>query len=85
MKVGKVGCYLHGDGLANVILSDGLANFCNNKEYKGKLRKQVNDMDNQSDQFEQSFALSGAFARFRFMSAQILKYSIAVSTCPSHP
>jgi type I restriction enzyme M protein len=25
VKVGKVGCYLHGDGLANVILSDGLA------------------------------------------------------------
>ena len=22
VKVGKVGCYLHGDGLANVILSD---------------------------------------------------------------
>ena len=43
VKVGKVGCYLHGDGLANVILSDGLANFCNNKEYKGKLRKQTND------------------------------------------
>lgn len=43
VKVGKVGCYLHGDGLANVILSDGLANFCNNKEYKGKLSKQVND------------------------------------------
>lgn len=34
VKVGKVGCYLHGDGLANVILSDGLANFSNNKEYK---------------------------------------------------
>ena len=49
VKVGKVGCYLHGDGLANVILSDGLANFCNNKEYKGRLRKAVDDgqMDNQ--------------------------------------
>lgn len=37
VKVGKVGCYLHGDGLANVILSDGLAKF-DNKEYKGKLK-----------------------------------------------
>ena len=49
VKVGKVGCYLHGDGLANVILSDGLANFCKNTEYKGKLRKAIDDgqMDNQ--------------------------------------
>lgn len=49
VKVGKVGCYLHGDGLANVILSDGLANFHNNTEYKGKLRKVIDDgqMDNQ--------------------------------------
>lgn len=52
VKVGKVGCYLHGDGLANVILSDGLANFCNNKEYKGKLRKQVNDGDKDNQQFD---------------------------------
>ena len=35
VKVGKVGCYLHGDGLANVILSDGLGNFVNTKDYKG--------------------------------------------------
>lgn len=49
VKVGKVGCYLHGDGLANVILSDGLANFCKNAEYKGKLHKVIDDgqMDNQ--------------------------------------
>ena len=39
VKVGKVGCYLHGDGLANVILSDGLANFHKNKDYKVKLHK----------------------------------------------
>ena len=52
VKVGKVGCYLHGDGLANVILSDGLANFCNNKEYKGKLRKQVNDSQKDNQQFD---------------------------------
>ena len=52
VKVGKVGCYLHGDGLANVILSDGLANFCNNKEYKGKLSKQVNDAQKDNQQFD---------------------------------
>lgn len=52
VKVGKVGCYLHGDGLANVILSDGLANFCNNKEYKGKLRKQANDEQKDNQQFD---------------------------------
>lgn len=52
VKVGKVGCYLHGDGLANVILSDGLANFYNNKEYKEKLRKQVNDGQRDNQQFD---------------------------------
>ena len=52
VKVGKVGCYLHGDGLANVILSDGLANFCNNKEYKGKLLKQTNDGQKDNQQFD---------------------------------
>ena len=52
VKVGKVGCYLHGDGLANVILSDGLANFCNNKEYKGKLRKHTNDGQKDNQQFD---------------------------------
>lgn len=52
VKVGKVGCYLHGDGLANVILSDGLANFCNNKEYKGKLQKHVNDNQKDNQQFD---------------------------------
>ena len=52
VKVGKVGCYLHGDGLANVILSDGLANFCNNKEYKGKLRKRADDDQKDNQQFD---------------------------------
>lgn len=52
VKVGKVGCYLHGDGLANVILGDGLANFYNNKEYKGKLRKQINDGQKDNQQFD---------------------------------
>lgn len=52
VKVGKVGCYLHGDGLANVILSDGLANFSNNKEYKGKLHKHGNDGQKDNQQFD---------------------------------
>lgn len=53
VKVGKVGCYLHGDGLANVILSDGLASFSdNNKEYKGKLSKQVPDGNKDNQQFD---------------------------------
>jgi type I restriction enzyme M protein len=43
VKVGKVGCYLHGDGLANVILSDGLANFENTKEYKELLKRTDKD------------------------------------------
>lgn len=48
VKVGKVGCYLHGDGLANVILSDGLGNFANTKDYKGILKKEDNkSKDNQ--------------------------------------
>jgi len=52
VKVGKVGCYLHGDGLANVILSDGLANFNNTKEYKGLLKKTDVDFPKENKQFD---------------------------------
>lgn len=52
VKVGKVGCYLHGDGLANVILSDGLGNFANTKDYKGKLHKANNDGSKDNQQFD---------------------------------
>lgn len=52
VKVGKVGCYLHGDGLANVILSDGLGNFTNTKDYKGKLRKTREDGSKDNQQFD---------------------------------
>ena len=52
VKVGKVGCYLHGDGLANVILSDGLGNFTNTKDYKGKLRKDNEDNSKDNQQFD---------------------------------
>jgi len=51
VKVGKVGCYLHGDGLANVILSDGLANF-GHPEYKGKLHHTDNDFPKENKQFD---------------------------------
>lgn len=52
VKVGKVGCYLHGDGLANVILSDGLANFSKTKEYKGLLKKTDLDFPKENKQFD---------------------------------
>lgn len=52
VKVGKVGCYLHGDGLANVILSDGLGNFVNTKDYKGKLHKDDDDGSKDNQQFD---------------------------------
>lgn len=51
VKVGKVGCYLHGDGLANVILGDGLANF-KNKDYKGLLKKNDPDFPQENKQFD---------------------------------
>lgn len=38
-KVAKVGCYLHGDGLAQVIHGDGLDDFYESNDYDGLLRK----------------------------------------------
>jgi len=52
VKVGKVGCYLHGDGLANVILSDGLGNFKNTKEYKGVLKESDTNFPKENKQFD---------------------------------
>lgn len=52
VKVGKVGCYLHGDGLANVILSDGLANFKNTPQYKGLLKVADKDFPKENKQFD---------------------------------
>lgn len=52
VKVGKIGCYLHGDGLANVILSDGLANFHKNEQYKGRLQKLDDDGEKDNQQFD---------------------------------
>lgn len=52
VKVGKVGCYLHGDGLANVIHSDGLGNFKNTLEYKDKLSITDVDFPKENKQFD---------------------------------
>src|SRR5260363_225761 len=52
VKVGKVGCYLHGDGFANVILSDGLANFKNTKEYKDLFKKTDANFPKENKQFD---------------------------------
>jgi type I restriction enzyme M protein len=43
VKTTKVGCYLHGDGIANIIHGDGLDSFASNK-YRGKLKS--NDKNN---------------------------------------
>jgi type I restriction enzyme M protein len=43
-KVTKVGCYLHGDGLAQVIHGDGLDNFSKSKHYTGILSRKGKDL-----------------------------------------
>lgn len=52
VKVGKVGCYLHGDGLAQVIHSDGLGNFTKTEDYKGLLRHSDKDFPRENKQFD---------------------------------
>ncbi len=52
VKVGKVGCYLHGDGLAKVIHGDGLANFTQTKEYQGKLNHRDKYFSQDNKQFD---------------------------------
>lgn len=52
VKVGKVGCYLHGDGLANVLLSDGLGSFKTTKEYKELLKITKDDFPQDNGQFD---------------------------------
>lgn len=42
VKTTKVGCYLHGDGIANVIHGDGLDSFTNGN-YLGKLKKKISE------------------------------------------
>jgi len=52
VKTAKVGCYLHGDGLARVIHGDGLSNFTQTKEYKGKLTKRDKNYTQDNKQFD---------------------------------
>lgn len=52
VKVGKVGCYLHGDGLAQIIHSDGLAGFAKTPDYKGLLQKTNKDNPQENRQFD---------------------------------
>ncbi len=52
VKVGKVGCYLHGDGLAQIIHSDGLGSFTNTKEYKGLLTITDESFPKENKQFD---------------------------------
>lgn len=52
VKVGKVGCYLHGDGLAKIVHSDGLANFSKTAEYTDLLSKTDKDFPKENKQFD---------------------------------
>lgn len=52
VKVGKVGCYLHGDGLAQIIHSDGLGGFAKTEEYKELLKKTDKDFPKENKQFD---------------------------------
>jgi type I restriction enzyme M protein len=45
VKTTKVGCYLHGDGIAKIMLADGLDSF-NSKNYQGKLRLNEHKTEN---------------------------------------
>ncbi|MEQ1557925.1 MAG: restriction endonuclease subunit S [Methyloglobulus sp.] len=52
VKVGKVGCYLHGDGLAKIIHSDGLGNFTKTPDFKDLLKKTDRDFPQDNKQFD---------------------------------
>lgn len=52
VKTAKVGCYLHGDGLAKVIHGDGLSSFTDTKEFKGKLSKRDKNYYQDNKQFD---------------------------------
>jgi type I restriction enzyme M protein len=47
-----VGCYLHGDGVAQVIHTDGLNNFNNTEEYKNKLKGSSKDFPQDNKRFD---------------------------------
>lgn len=52
VKTAKVGCYLHGDGLAKVIHGDGLGTFDKASEYRGKLKEIDHDFLQDNKQFD---------------------------------
>ncbi len=52
VKTAKVGCYLHGDGLAKVIHGDGLGTFDKTPEYRGKLKEVDRDFPQDNKQFD---------------------------------
>lgn len=52
VKTAKVGCYLHGDGLAKVIHGDGLGAFDKTPEYRGKLKEVDSDFPQDNKQFD---------------------------------
>jgi type I restriction enzyme M protein len=52
VKTAKVGCYLHGDGVAQVIHGDGLGDFSETKEYNNKLKKQDKEFTQDNKQFD---------------------------------
>jgi type I restriction enzyme M protein len=52
VKTAKVGCYLHGDGIAQVIHSDGLGNFESTKEYKDKLKNNDKEFTQDNKKFD---------------------------------
>ncbi len=52
VKVSKVGCYLHGDGLARIFHSDGLGNFSNTLEYDGLLKRADKTFPKENKQFD---------------------------------
>jgi type I restriction enzyme M protein len=52
VKTAKVGCYLHGDGVAQVMHTDGLNNFNHTKEYKNKLKGSDKDFPQDNKNFD---------------------------------
>ena len=52
VKTAKVGCYLHGDGVAQVIHTDGLNNFNHTKEYKNKLKGSDKNFQQDNKKFD---------------------------------
>jgi type I restriction enzyme M protein len=53
VKTAKVGCYLHGDGIATVIHGDGLDSFAHSKNYRGRLKNAINKENQQyNEQFD---------------------------------